>query len=132
MSLLKKKKEEKENKKEKEKKVSRKEKKLQKEQVKNKKEKKEKEIKKDTNTKEKKKNIFSRILGYFKGVKKEVSRIRWTKGKEMLKYSVAAVAITPTAIAAAPIAIFAQLGREQLPLTSKRLTGLFIQYANIL
>lgn len=52
-----------------------------------------KEIKKDTKEvkKEKKKNIFSRIIGYFKGVKKEISRIRWTKGKEMVKYSVAAV-----------------------------------------
>lgn len=49
--------------------------------------------KKDTKKveKEKKKNIFSRILGYFKGVKKEISRIRWTKGKELVKYSVAAV-----------------------------------------
>jgi len=52
-----------------------------------------KEIKKDTKEEktEKKKNIFSRIIGYFKGVKKEISRIRWTKGKEMIKYSVAAV-----------------------------------------
>lgn len=48
-----------------------------------------KEVKKET--KEKKKSIFSRIVGYFKGVRKEISRIRWTKGKEMLKYSVAAV-----------------------------------------
>lgn len=48
-----------------------------------------KEVKKETN--EKKKSIFSRIIGYFKGVRKEISRIRWTKGKEMLKYSVAAV-----------------------------------------
>lgn len=49
--------------------------------------------KKDTKKveKENKKNIFSRILGYFKGVKKEISRIRWTKGKELVKYSVAAV-----------------------------------------
>ena len=76
MSLLKKKKkEEKEIKKGKEKKVSKKEQKQE----------------KDTKTKEKKKNIFSKIAGYFKGVKKEISRIRWTKGKEMLKYSVAAV-----------------------------------------
>ena len=58
-----------------------------------KKELKEKEVKKETKTKEKKKIIYSRLLGYFKGVKKEVSRIRWTKGKELLKYSVAAVAI---------------------------------------
>lgn len=70
-----------------EEKVTKKEKKV------TKKELKEKEVKKETKTKEKKKSIFSRILGYFKGVKKEVSRIRWTKGKELLKYSVAAVAI---------------------------------------
>ena len=43
---------------------------------------------------------------------------------------VATVAITPTAIAAAPIAIFAQFGRDQFPSTSKRLTGSFMQYAN--
>ena len=34
---------------------------------------------------------MKKIVDYFKGVKKEISRIRWTKGKEMLKYSVAAV-----------------------------------------
>ena len=39
----------------------------------------------------KKKNIFSMVAGYFKGVKKEISRIRWTKGKELGKYSIAAV-----------------------------------------
>lgn len=50
-----------------------------------------KEVKKDTKTKEKKKGLFSKIAGYFKGVKKEISRIRWTKGKELLKYSIAAV-----------------------------------------
>ena len=50
-----------------------------------------KEPKKETKNKEKKKSIFSRIIGYFKGVKKEISRIRWTKGKELLKYSIAAV-----------------------------------------
>ena len=38
-----------------------------------------------------KKSLFAKILGYFNGVKKEISRIRWTKGKELLKYSVAAV-----------------------------------------
>ena len=46
---------------------------------------------KDVEKKKKKKNIFSKIVGYFKGVKKEISRIRWTKGKELVKYSVAAV-----------------------------------------
>lgn len=50
-----------------------------------------KEVKNTTKKTEKKKNIFSKIAGYFKGVKKEISRIRWTKGKELLKYSIAAV-----------------------------------------
>lgn len=59
------------------------------------------EVKKDTKKKdkkvetkvekEKKKSIFKRIIGYFKGVKKEITRIRWTKLKELFKYSVAAV-----------------------------------------
>ena len=48
------------------------------------------EVKKDA---KQKKNILSIIMGYFKGVKKEISRIRWTKGKELGKYSVAAVSI---------------------------------------
>jgi len=39
--------------------------------------------------KEKKENIFKRILKYFKGVFKEIKRIRWTDKKELLKYSVA-------------------------------------------
>lgn len=53
-----------------------------------------KEVKKeDKKTEKKKKSIFGKITGYFKGVKKEISRIRWTKGKELLKYSVAAVSI---------------------------------------
>jgi len=34
---------------------------------------------------------MKKIIEYFKGVKKEISRIRWTKGKELVKYSVAAV-----------------------------------------
>lgn len=50
-----------------------------------------KDVKNTTKKTEKKKNIFSKIAGYFKGVKKEISRIRWTKGKELLKYSIAAV-----------------------------------------
>ena len=56
-----------------------------------KKEKETKITKKVETKKEKKKSIFSRIKGYFKGVRKEISRIRWTKGKELLKYSIAAV-----------------------------------------
>ena len=59
--------------------------------VTNKNKKETKNTKKAEPKKEKKKSIFSRIKGYFKGVGKEISRIRWTKGKELLKYSVAAV-----------------------------------------
>lgn len=35
---------------------------------------------------------MSKIVDYFKGVKKEVSRIRWTSKKDLLKYSVSTVA----------------------------------------
>ena len=38
------------------------------------------------------KNIFKSITKYFKGVKKEVSRIRWTTPKNLLKYSITTVA----------------------------------------
>ena len=34
------------------------------------------------------KKIFKAITKYFKGVKKEISRIRWTTPKDLLKYSV--------------------------------------------
>ena len=37
------------------------------------------------------KKIVNEISKYFKGVKKEISRIRWTSGKELTKYSVTAV-----------------------------------------
>ena len=37
------------------------------------------------------KKILNSITKYFKGVKKEISRIRWTSGKELTKYSVTAV-----------------------------------------
>ena len=37
--------------------------------------------------KKKKENIFKKIGEYFKGVGKEVKRIRWTAGKDLLKYS---------------------------------------------
>ena len=59
-------------------------------------ERKKKEVKK-IDSKEKKevkktkKSVGKRIVGYFKGVKKEVSRIRWTKGKDLLKYSISTV-----------------------------------------
>ena len=50
----------------------------------------EKNTKKDE--KKKKGNIFSNIGRYFRGVLKEIKRIKWTSGKELVKYSVAAIA----------------------------------------
>lgn len=49
---------------------------------------------KKDNKKEKKQrvNIFKGIGKYFKGVGKEIKRIKWTTGKELVKYSIAAVA----------------------------------------
>ena len=38
--------------------------------------------------KEKKENVFKRVIKYFKGVGKELKRIRWTERKDLLKYSV--------------------------------------------
>lgn len=37
------------------------------------------------------KKILNGITKYFKGVKKEIGRIRWTSGKELVKYSVTAI-----------------------------------------
>ena len=37
------------------------------------------------------KKILNGISKYFKGVKKEIKRIRWTTGKELVKYSATAV-----------------------------------------
>lgn len=37
------------------------------------------------------KNIFKAIGRYFKGVKKETGRIRWTSGKDLIKYSVTTI-----------------------------------------
>lgn len=37
------------------------------------------------------KKILNSIAKYFKGVKKEISRIRWTTGKELVKYSLTTV-----------------------------------------
>ena len=34
---------------------------------------------------------MKKIVDYFKGVKKEISRIRWTSKKELLKYSVSTI-----------------------------------------
>ena len=46
------------------------------------------------NTKKEKKqheNIFKVIGKYFRGVGKEIKRIKWTSGKELVKYSVASI-----------------------------------------
>lgn len=37
------------------------------------------------------KKILNAIVKYFKGVKKEIKRIRWINGKELTKYSITAV-----------------------------------------
>ena len=36
-------------------------------------------------------NIFKSIGRYFRGVYKETKRIKWTNGKDLVKYSIAAV-----------------------------------------
>ena len=41
--------------------------------------------------KEKKENIFEKVGKYFKGVFKEIKRIRWTDKKDLFKYSVCTV-----------------------------------------
>ena len=41
--------------------------------------------------KEKKENVFKRIAKYFKGVLKELKRIRWTDKKDLFKYSICAL-----------------------------------------
>ena len=47
-------------------------------------------VKKEKNAK-KKKGFFKGIKSYFKGVKKEIGRIRWTSGKDLVKYSIATI-----------------------------------------
>ena len=47
-------------------------------------------VKKEKSTK-KKKGLFKGIKSYFKGVKKEIGRIRWTTGKDLVKYSIATI-----------------------------------------
>ena len=37
------------------------------------------------------KKILNSIGKYFKGVKKEIGRIRWTTGKELVKYSLTTI-----------------------------------------
>lgn len=49
------------------------------------------ENKKVKKEKKKRENIFKRIKKYFVGVGKEIKRIRWTSGKELVKYSIASV-----------------------------------------
>ena len=39
------------------------------------------------------KKIFKSIIKYFKGVKKEINRIRWTTPKDLFKYSVTTVTL---------------------------------------
>ena len=41
--------------------------------------------------KEKKDNVFTKIGKYFRGVAKEIKRIKWTNSKDLVKYSIAAV-----------------------------------------
>ena len=43
--------------------------------------------------KEKKKraNVFKSIKRYFTGVIKDIKRIKWTSGKELVKYSIASI-----------------------------------------
>ena len=56
--------------------------------------KRDKSITEKKNTKKvksKRENLFKLILKYFKGVGKEIKRIRWTTGKELFKYSIAAI-----------------------------------------
>ena len=50
---------------------------------------KKKEVKAE---KKSKGNIFKNICKYFKGVGKEIKRIKWTSGKDLVKYSIAAIA----------------------------------------
>ena len=39
-------------------------------------------------TKKNKENVFKRISKYFKGVFKEIKRIRWTDRKDLFKYTI--------------------------------------------
>ena len=34
---------------------------------------------------------MKKIIDYFKGVKKEISRIKWTSRKDLLKYSISTI-----------------------------------------
>ena len=49
------------------------------------------ETKKVKSSKKKGENIFKKIGNYFKGVLKELKRIKWTTKKDLVKYSIASV-----------------------------------------
>ena len=49
------------------------------------------ENKKKKKEKKKRENIFKVIKRYFVGVGKEIKRIRWTSGSELVKYSIASI-----------------------------------------
>ena len=49
-----------------------------------------KKIKKE---KKKRENVFKVIKRYFLGVGKEIKRIKWTSGSELVKYSIASVVL---------------------------------------
>ena len=50
-----------------------------------------KKTKKKKKTTSKKESIFTKISKYFKGVFKELKRIRWTSGKELVSSSITSV-----------------------------------------
>ena len=52
---------------------------------------KKKEVKKDKKKDVKKENIFKKIIGFFKGVKSEMSKVVWPTKKNMVKYSIATI-----------------------------------------
>ena len=39
------------------------------------------------------KKVFNNIKNYFSGVKKEIGRIRWTKPKDLAKYTVSTLSL---------------------------------------
>lgn len=51
------------------------------------------ENKKKKKQKVKRENIFKKIKKYFVGVGKEIKRIKWTSGKELVKYSIASIVL---------------------------------------
>ena len=51
----------------------------------------EKKVVDKKNVKKESVNVFKAIGKYFKGVGKEIKRIKWTNGKELVKYSIATI-----------------------------------------